>query len=523
MRIPPIQKSDLLLLNSGTPEQDVPRLLELLFPGQPLGAEVLDSSDLAGIPLQGGVYRAMSLEHVVALVKHARKSGRKLRVAGSGHSAKPAIFSADDEDIRVVLEGDLRSISLSRTQKGAEVRVGGGCYLGRNPEDPASTWANSLNAQLEAWGLALPILGGITHQTIAGFMQTSSSGGSLKFGFADAVKEIGLVDGTGTPRTIPAGSDEFYAAGVGLGLFGVITHVTLICEPRYFVEGAETNIQQNKSLLVKENGKYRLEEALANNDYLHLNWFAQKKVKRVMQWTGSRTDKMEPFKPYDSELRNEWMNRLAAIVLRIGNLLEIFDPNLPFNARLIGKLLEPFVPLDDPPKEFRDFWYRALPSDDAVDVDKAIPIQFTEIWLPVNQLTQTLDALIPAIDKEQRMAGNFAIELYGAKDSPFWMSPAYSRKEGAVRVDVFWWARNLGSRERFFAYYWDLLLELKGARLHWGKYLPVVGKKYGSITFGPEFIRQAYSERMGDWLKCRARFDPDGVFLTDYWRAILGI
>ena len=468
-----------------------------------------------------GAYHAMSVDDVRTLVGEARGNGRKLRVAGSQHSTELAVFSSNSDDIRVVLDGELRCVELvSQDPSGAVVWVGGGCYLGRNPRDPSSTWANSLNAQLEALGVSLPILGGISHQTIAGFMQTSSSGGSLKHGFADAVESIEFVDGLARVQTFDAPSDEFYAAGVALGLFGVITRVKLRCKPRYFVAGTETNHELPDSLLAKQNGSYPLEAALANNDFMHLDWFPQCAVRRVTQWVGQTVDQMEPFKSYDSELRGEWKNLLAAVVLRIGNILDLTDPNNTLVADTIGALLKPFVPLGQN-KDFHDFWYHALPSDDEVDVDNLIAIQFTEIWLPIPQLTTALDRLFAAIDKEQRMAGNFAVELYGARNSPFWMSPANGRD--VVRVDVFWWAHNIGRRLEFFTYYWNQLLDLPGARLHWGKFLPVIGQKYGNVTFGPEFIKTAYEDHITDWLSLRRSFDPDGVFLTDYWRSIFGL
>jgi D-arabinono-1,4-lactone oxidase len=499
-------------------------VLDTLLPGQPPGlAAGSGKPDIDGIRFSNGAYHAMSVDDVKTLVSYARTANLKVRVAGSGHSADPAVFSQNPDDLRIVLDGELRYVQLlAQNASGALVRVGGGCYLGKNPVDSSSTWSNSLNAHLEAWGVSLPILGGITHQSVAGFMQTGSSGGSLRHGFADAVMEIGIVDGSGVERILNAGSDEFNAVGVGLGLFGVITHVTLFCQPRYFVKGTEGNHELKDSLLAKQpDGRYLLEGALATNDYMHLNWFPQKHVKRVMQWVGQRVDQMEPFKPYDSELRGELMNRLAAVALTIGDLLQ-GDPNNPVIEALIGTLLKPFVPLVTP-KEFHDFWYRALPSDDEVDVDGVLQIQFTEIWLPVSQLTAALDRLIAATSADQRMAGNFAVELYGAKDSPFWMSPANNRKDGVARVDVFWCARNFGSRTKFFTYYWNQLLDLDGVRLHWGKFLPSVGQKYGSATFGPDFIRRAYADHITQWLQLRRSFDPGGIFLTDYWRLIFGI
>jgi hypothetical protein len=507
--------------------EEILRTLGGTFPGkdriQPARAVAVQRRpvDVGNIAWLNGAYHAMSIADVQILVSAARETNRKLRVAGSQHSAHEAVFSPNEDDIRVVLDGKLRAVELiSQDESGAVVRVGGGCYLGKNPSDPSATWANSLNAQLEALGVSLPSLGGITHQTVAGFMQTSSSGGSLNHGFADAVLAIEWVDGLSRVQTFEVGSPEFYAVGVALGLFGVITRVSLRCKPRYFVAGTEINYELKNSFLAKQDGRYPLEDALTQNDFMHLNWFPQRNVQRVMQWVGQKVDSMEPFKPYDSELRNEWMNLLAAVVLRIGNILDHTDPNNALVALLIGKLLQPFVPLDHN-KDFHDFWYRALPSDDEVDVERLITIQFTEIWLPIPQLTTALDRLFHAIGNEQRMAGNFAVELYGAKVSPFWMSPSNGRD--VVRVDVFWWGHNFGDPRHFFTYYWDTLLDLTGARLHWGKFLPAVGQKCGNVTFGADFIRNAYADHIDDWLGLRQAFDPQSVFLTDYWRLIFGL
>ena len=306
-----------------------------------------------------------------------------------------------------------------------------------------------------------------------------------------------------------------------MGLFGVITRVTLRCDPRYFVAGTEINYEVKDSFLAKQaNGHYVLEDALEENDFMHLDWFPQKGVERVIQWVGAKVDEMEPFKPYNSELRSEWMDLLAAIVLRIANLLDHLDPNDELVALVIAELLKPFVPLDKP-KTFHDFWYHALPSDDEVDVDNLITLQFTEIWLPISQLTSALDRLFAGIKENQRMAGNFAVELYGAKDSPFWLSPSNGRN--VVRVDVFWWGHNFGDPREFFTYYWNALLELPGARLHWGKFLPTLGQKYGNVTFGPSFLGKAYTDHMNDWLALRQTFDPNRVFLTDYWRSVFAL
>src|SRR5690606_23908365 len=119
--------------------------------------------------------------------------------------------------------------------------AGGGCRFGFDPRDPTgrSSEANGLCPQLEARGLALPLLGGVTHQTVAGYLATGSSGGSLRWSLNDAVRSLRLVDGRGEVREIRRGDPLFAAAGVSLGLLGVVTEVTFECEPRFDVIGEE--------------------------------------------------------------------------------------------------------------------------------------------------------------------------------------------------------------------------------------------------------------------------------------------
>lgn len=66
--------------------------------------------------------------------------------------------------------------------------------------------------------------------------------------------------------------------------------------------------------------------------------------------------------------------------------------------------------------------------------------------------------------------------------------------------------------------FWDLL-QHNGVpfRPHWGKYLPSP-----TAPFGPAYYQQVYP-RLGDFLAKRAAYDPQQIFVTDYWRAQLGI
>lgn len=473
----------------------------------------------AGVERRARVVRAETVEQVQAVINAARATGKRVRVAGAGHSAPGAVFSSGHDDFPIVLDGALRTVEFETCDATrARISVGGGCNLGINPSDPSSTRENSLNHIIDARGYALPVLGGISHQTIAGFLQTSSAGGSLAHGFADAIDWIELVDGLGNLQRFERGTDDFNAAGVAVGLFGVVTRVGLTIEPQYFVAGEEINQAESQSLLRHDtSGDYALRSALRTNEYLHLNWFPQQRVRRVTQWTGFRTSSVPNPDPYESELRTKLTNVLAAVVLFLTSGFLALDPDGSLVQKIVGSLLREFVPLDRK-ETFNDRWLAVLPCDDQARVDTLVKVVFTEIWLPLDQLSNALDRLTRLVE-DPAVASNIIVELYGAKASPFWLSPSFDRD--VVRVDVFWWAHNIGSARRHFAQFWNVLLELPGARLHWGKHLPDVGSTYGSVTFNPALLRDRYP-RLEDWLRIRQRLDPDGVFLSEYWRAILG-
>lgn len=104
----------------------------------------------------------------------------------------------------------------------AQVTVGGGCNLGRDPRGPDSTLQNSLLHTINAAGYALPDLGSITHQIVAGFLSTGSAGGSLVDCLHDHVIALRFINGLGeiVEYTKASNNPEFFAAGVSMGLFG---------------------------------------------------------------------------------------------------------------------------------------------------------------------------------------------------------------------------------------------------------------------------------------------------------------
>ena len=120
----------------------------------------------------------------------------------------------------------------------------GGSHIGEPSPWHEGSWENSLTAILHHRdGLALPDLGGISHQTIAGYVSTGSAGGTVKWSIHDAIARLRVIDGAGRVTELtPDGDDPdwFRAAGIGLGLCGVISTITFRCIPTFDIVGRET-------------------------------------------------------------------------------------------------------------------------------------------------------------------------------------------------------------------------------------------------------------------------------------------
>ena len=99
-----------------------------------------------------------------------------------------------------------------------------------------------------------------------------------------------------------------------------------------------------------------------------------------------------------------------------------------------------------------------------------------------------------------------------------------SYNQDMLRIDPYWFHHNChGDKREFFGNFWNELLDIEGARLHWGKWLPTPGQTFeNGVTFNLDFLKGAY-DKMQDWLKKRDEMDPDQVFVNKYWRGILEI
>lgn len=311
-----------------------------------------------------GYHHPASEAELQALVQYAYEQGMKLRVRGAQHSLATSIYTSGYDGVGVP-PGDAIDVMLNLyrgvvitpdpgDRSHATVEVEAGCNMGKNPYDPthSSTWENSLDYKLQRAGYALEDTGGITHQTISGFMSTGSSGGSLTYSFDKNLTRVRLIDGTGRIWDLrrddpdPAVRDMFFAAGVSMGLLGVISRVWLRVGPDFNIYGTQVTsptAQAGIDFFGLKNGDPSLPEFFRRAPYTRMMWWPQSGFDRISVWQAARTEPTQGFvsHPYQEMGEDAVLDSLAGTLFYtiIGNLGDI--------SAVPAKLVNWFTHLDE--------------------------------------------------------------------------------------------------------------------------------------------------------------------------------
>ncbi|MBK6808430.1 MAG: hypothetical protein IPG81_05910 [Sandaracinaceae bacterium] len=531
---------------------------------------------------------------LIALIHAARANGAQLRVRGSAHSVAAAVYtdSFDPETgpthpgapvVNVMLD-QYRGITFAEVSGVHYVTVEAGRNLGSDPYGPGDTpdEGEGLVMALAARGLALPALGGISHQTLSGFMSTGSAGASVQHAFHSAITSIRVLDGLGVPRDVTPADPEFAHVGLSMGLLGVLSTVTLKLEPEYILNGW-TSVQQAGDCQIDLFGdgdatRPSLQKFFETNDYARLLYWPQKGVERVEIWTAERAAKPPGWKPKPyrqfttAPFLTQWFVRflytrvLPRIDLVPGDadaaaaeawLRSTIDdafadaglgaPALsgPFLDNLIDNLADTLEDVDDGVDSVKEVLVRELIrmvvslsnksggvyerkgfTDTWYDGlphdnqmdDQLMPVLFTELWVPLDRAPEVMRAL-----RDFWAAGG--LEATGTFATEIYAAPAspftLSAAHGTpvLRIDPFvFWRDGAQPELDFFPQYWELLKSFD-ARFHWGKSLSAPGSSTGSAYRRDKCGAAAWDS----WKALRAAWDPQQVFVNHYWRAHLGL
>ncbi len=166
-----------------------------------------------------------STEEVSEIVTGAARRGGRVKVVGAGHSFT-AIACTDGVLTDLGRLDGLTDVNLET----CEVTVGAGIRL------------RDLNDRLSELDLALPNLGDIDVQTLAGATATATHGTGARLpNLSTNIVGFELVTGTGEVRWCdPDSHPEVFSVGrVGLGALGVITRIRLRCVPAFVLRADE--------------------------------------------------------------------------------------------------------------------------------------------------------------------------------------------------------------------------------------------------------------------------------------------
>lgn len=191
-------------------------------------------------------------EDAAAFVSEYAKSGKTIRVAGSGHSHAPIVVN--DEAILDV-SGLSGIISVDSEARSAWLRAGSTIY--------------SLGVQLHEQGLALRNQGDIDRQQLGGVIATGTHGtGSKLKNISGSVLGVQLIlaDGSIVNCSADEESDLFQVARLSIGSVGVVTRVEM---------------QLTESAVLQESGEPmsydevapRIPEFIEGNERWEFFWF----------------------------------------------------------------------------------------------------------------------------------------------------------------------------------------------------------------------------------------------------------
>jgi D-arabinono-1,4-lactone oxidase len=557
-------------------------------------------------PEADGLHHPTSEAEIVGLVRAAAAAGQRLRVRGAGHSPPASIGLDGGAGIEACLDRYCAWWVVDEERRLVEAQAG--IHLGRDPSDPRGEATVERSLLWQLWhrhGWAISITGGITHQTVGGFLSTGSAGGSTRHSVAGDVWAVRIVDGRGQVHVLSREDEdpsEFYAVLPSMGLLGVVSTVTFRCAEAFTISGQEAiSVPARAVVDIFGDGGYgrpSLEAFLRGAEYARVEWWPQRGAERLLIWQAQRARPEPGFLPVRYEQFSAWppfaepliallyslfgnlqdldharqvlrshsqhLDRVLAqlsaagrlnargraLARGLGSLLRgvagavpALRPLAPTLERAIPRLfpvmLDRVLPVDAhkrgmhhrEPQSFQDWSWHGLPMDNQAS-DVLLGTEFTELWTPLGRAGEVVRLVrahfsAPSSAREAyRRTGLYAYELYAAPPHSGWLHPGHTNgddewRDGAFRLDVYWYSGNVEDpHEHFFPQFWWLLRDHDiPFRLHWGKHHPRVLP--GDRTWS-DHLASMYP-RWSDWLALRARWDPEEVFLTRYWRDRLGL
>jgi L-gulono-1,4-lactone dehydrogenase len=384
----------------------------------------------------------------------------RVRVAGSGHSFTDIALTDG-------LQVSMRRMSRVLDSDGTLVRVQGGIRL------------RELGIELARRGLAMENLGDVDAQTLAGALATGTHGTGVGYrNLSSQVEGMRLVTASGA---VQVEGDDLRAARIGLGALGVVTEISLRCQPLYTLRRtderrslAETLEQLQELALARERFEFF--------SFPHSPW-------ALWRTTEKTDDPPDPPGRVERLLEDVvFENGAFGAFCRLGRLA----PGLaPWITRTVGGLATGGNRID---------------SSHRIYANPRI-VRFTEMEyaIPREHGAEAVRRVFDLVER-RKLPILFPLEVrFSAADDAF-LSPSTGRDSCYIAVHQY---RGMEFETYFRGV--EAIMREYGGRPHWGK------RHYRSAA--------ELSALYPDWdrfLAVRDRLDPGRVFANDYTERVLG-
>ncbi|KAJ2796421.1 D-arabinono-1,4-lactone oxidase [Coemansia guatemalensis] len=409
---------------------------------------------------------------IIEIIQIAVRCGLSVKAIGSGHS--PSDIACTDSIILVM--DKLRRV-IAYDSNACTMTVETGIRL------------RDLHQVLGQRNMALSDLCCISDQSIAGAISTATHGSGVGFGdLSSMITYLVLIDGTGKRVECDQqnNTDLFDAARCSLGALGIITQVTIKCEPAFKLHAVQKPITLDEVI-------NDIDGFVRSAEHVRIWWFPY--TEHAVAWRANRTS-MEKKWPKESFVRD----RLYGF--------HIYQLQL-YKAR--------FMPNDLPGMARKHFKRRCMQEKEWVDDSYRVfsydcPLkQYVNEWaIPLDQAPSALKQLREWFNAEERKSDgvrvHFPVEVRFAQESNTWLSPTYRRTVCYFGITMFRPYQKSVPYKEYWQAFEDIMRTHQG-RPHWAKY-------HGMFYHD---LQRAYP-RFDDFGRIRETCDPHGIFVNDYIR-----
>jgi D-arabinono-1,4-lactone oxidase len=387
-----------------------------------------------------------------------------------------------------------------------------------------------LGDELDKHGLAVPNLGSIDHQSIAGAISTGTHGSALYHSIVSS-SVISLRITLSNSRTIQCSPSRnqalFRAALLSLGALGIITEITFQAVPAFTLHWKQAIYPDAHIFKTWQNDLWKQAE------FVRVWWFPY--TRRATIWQASKTDQDPstlPYKPsyYDAALGYHVYHNLlylAQYVPRILPWVEWFVFGMQYGFRsgaettieaiqpsrkalLMNCLYSQYVnewaiPLHLGPIALRRLssWLNRLSPSDPDYVEHGIPYSSEGLWVhaPVE---------VRVSDTTKSRDLKYSIDAGAGIDRPRPYLDITRDDEPTLFLNATLYRPyhlDPPCRARYYEGFEYLMKEL-GGKPHWAKNFEASGKE----------LKEIYGENLEEYKRIRNDADPEGMFVGSWHR-----